>query len=127
MDNWEYSELLEAIKETFNEQLLQGLSVTEAIGVTSENFIFYPLENNKTENLITFIETIFLCLEHLNFVYETTLSKYNEQKLLLSEQQLKASLNAEEYTLLMKRIGELEIKLAGSEIKQVSRPPLPRD
>ncbi|MGQ1943732.1 Imm3 family immunity protein [Ornithobacterium rhinotracheale] len=119
MKNWKYKELLDAINETFDEQLLQGLSPLEAIGVTSENFMFHPSEDNKVENLITLIETIFLCLNNLNFVYETTVEKYNKQKKILTEKEIKNSLLKDEYDLLMKRLGELEFKLVHSEIKQI--------
>lgn len=119
MNNWKYKELLDAISETFDEQILQGLSPIEAIGVTSENFMFHPLEENKVENLITLIETIFLCLNNLNFVYETTVDKYNEQKTMLTEKELKKDLLKDEYDSLMKRLGELEFQLVSSEIKPI--------
>jgi|GEM_PF-5927930 len=117
MENWNYLELKGAIMETFNDQIEQGLLPMEAIGVTSENFIFHPLEDNKVENFITYAETIFLCLNNLNFVYETTVRIYNEQKMLLSNQILKENLLDLEYDLLLRRIGELELRLAISEIK----------
>ena len=119
MGNWKYRELLDAINETFDEQLLQGLSPLEAIGVTSENFMFHPTEDNKVENLITLIETIFLCLNNLDFVYETTVERYNKQKLTLTEEEIKSSLLKDEYDLFMERLGELEFKLVHSEIKPI--------
>lgn len=119
MNNWHYKELLEAIDETFEDQMSQGLSATEAIGVTSENFIFYPLEENKVENLITLTETIFLCLNKLNFVFEATVRKYHQQKAFLTKQLLEADLLDWECDLLLKRIGELELQLANPETKRV--------
>tara|TARA_R110000796_G_scaffold250788_2_gene380591 strand:- start:103958 stop:104260 length:303 start_codon:yes stop_codon:yes gene_type:complete len=88
-------------------------------GVTSENFIFHPLENNKLENFITLIEIIFLCLNNLNFIYETTVSKYNKQKVILSDKFLKDDLLESEYNLLLRRIEELELQFANSEIKPI--------
>ncbi|AIY12339.1 Imm3 family immunity protein [Cellulophaga baltica] len=119
MNNWNYKELLEAINETYEDQILQGLSPLEAIGVTSENFIFHPLEDNRVENFITLLETIFLCLNNLNFVYATTVNKYNKQKAILSDKFLKDDLLESDYNLLLRRIGELELQLANSEIKTI--------
>ncbi len=119
MNNWSYNELIETINESFKEQLLQGLSTIDAIGITSENFMFYPLEDNKVENLVTLIETIFLCLDNLNFVYETTIEKYQKQKALLTKKEIKEDLLEEEFNLLMIRIRKLEFLLVNSEIKPV--------
>lgn len=117
MNNWSYKELIESINTCFKEQLLQGLSTIDAIGITSENFMFYPFENNKVENLITLIETIFLCLDNLNFVYKITVEKYKLQKTLLTEEEIRKDLLDDEFDLLMFRIGQLELKLIESEIR----------
>ena len=118
MKNWNYKELLEAIGETFSDQIAQGLSIEEAIGLTSENFIFHPLEDYKVENMITLIEIIFLCLENLNFVYENTIEKYLEQKRIVSIDLLKVELNLSEYEIIEERIKELEFRIVGVEIKR---------
>jgi len=119
MKNWNYQELINAIDETFNDQLLQGLKPWEALGVTSENFIFYPLEDYKVENFITLVQSIFLSIKHLKFVYATNLEKYNNQKKLLTKEELKKNLLQQEYDLFITQIGELELLLASSDIKHV--------
>lgn len=107
MKNWNYKELVEAIEESYELGLDQGRSDQQAIGGVSEDFFFYPIEENLVENLVSLTQILKLCIRHLNYIFEGTKNTFEEQFSLVSEE------------LLSRELTQVEIKELKSEIDYV--------
>ncbi len=116
MKNWTYNELIACINNNFQSQIDQGLSISDAIGLVSSDFWFYPENECVIENLINIIRTLNLCIKHLGCVNEKSVAVYHKQLNLLTDELLNAQLREEEVILLKQSAIDLNEKLKNVEI-----------
>lgn len=118
MKNWNYNELIETIKESYELGLEQGRSEAQAIGGVSEDFFFYPEEDNIVENLITLTQILKLSMEYLNYVTEGTIDIFRKQLALVTDDVLNRELMPEEVIALKTELYYLLRKIELVEIRK---------
>lgn len=118
MKNWSYKELVEAIVESYELGLDQGRSELQTIGGISEDFFFYPKEDNLMENLVTLTQILRLCIKNLNYVFEGTRNIFEEQLSLVSEELLSKELTQGEITELKSEVDYVLSQLKLVEIRK---------
>nr|WP_299172746.1 Imm3 family immunity protein [uncultured Allomuricauda sp.] len=117
MKNWNYEELVNEINESYKLGLEQGRDKLQSIGCVSEDYFFYPEDENLVENLISLIETIKLCIEHLNYVFNTTIEIFQKQKSLINKEFLSSELTSDEVEKLNSDIIQIDKKLKTLQVK----------
>ncbi|TPN89230.1 Imm3 family immunity protein [Aquimarina algicola] len=116
MRYWKYQELVDSINESYLLGLDQNRSIQQSIAGVSEDFWFYPEDENIVTNLITLIQVLDLSIENMNGVYQGTIKVFENQLKLITDELLYKELDNTEVDLIKLSILDIQERIKTTNI-----------
>lgn len=115
MKDWKFEELIECVKESFENYIEEGQTPLDAGSYTIDDFWYFNNTSECVENLIVIVTTLMQIVKH-NRVFIGTKELFNTTLDSTSKEILKKSLQSHEIIKLEDMISDLKISLQNVEI-----------
>lgn len=115
MKDWKFEELIECVKESFENYIEEGQTPLDAGSYTIDDFWYFNNTLECVENLIVIVTTLMQIVKY-NRVFIGTKELFNTTLDSTSKEALKKSLQSHEIIKLEDMISDLKISLQNVEL-----------